>query len=146
MQDRTIKTEDAEPFSVRVFFFSEETGDHGTSTESEDIAEGDHQGKNRCAERDTCHKIGVAGPGNKVSIYHIMTSEITILNTTGSAIVKKAFGTGAFSKISFSIWKPPLIIAVYIEIRVKAVIDPYCYLLYRKINGQAIQLKSTKNS
>ena len=71
-QDRTIKTEDAEPFSVRVFFFSEETGDHGTSTESEDIAEGDHQGKNRCAERDTCHKIGVAGPGNKVSIYHII--------------------------------------------------------------------------
>ena len=71
-QDCAIKTEDAETFSVCVFFLAEEPGDHGTSTESEDITEGDHQSKNRCAERDACHKIGVAGTGDKVSIYHII--------------------------------------------------------------------------
>ena len=71
-EDCTVKAEGTDMPHTPKVFLSEQTGDQRGAALTEDIAECHQQCEDGCTERNTCHQVGIAGCGDKISICQIV--------------------------------------------------------------------------
>ena len=99
-QHGAVEAEHADPSGPVDLALAEEPGNDTAAAHAEDIAHGQHQGKDWAAEGNTRHQIGIPGCCNKPGVCHVVKQHDHLAQHGGDGQSKVRLGDGgAFKKL-----------------------------------------------